>query len=78
MRAIDLLEHIKTSTNCNPQSARTPSHSAIQQNSRNKLLNLTGFFSGTPVADVELILWDSLVEDMGPDQGKRLLRRKCE
>jgi hypothetical protein len=47
---------------------------------------LTGFFSsaggpflailGTPVAGVELILWDSLVEDMGPDQGKRLLRRK--
>jgi hypothetical protein len=57
-------------------------------NSRNKLLNLTGFFSsvggplrdmvGTPVAGVELILWDSLVEDMGPDQGKRVLRRKEE
>jgi hypothetical protein len=57
-------------------------------NSRNKLLNLTGFFSsdggpflamlGTPVAGVELILWDSLVEDMWPDQGKRVLRRKRE
>jgi hypothetical protein len=51
------------------------------------LLNLTGFFSsvggpflailGTPVAGVELILWDSLAENMGPDQGKRLLRRKA-
>jgi hypothetical protein len=52
------------------------------------LLNLTGFFSsdggpflamlGTPVAGVELILWDSLVEDVRPDQGKRVLRRKRE
>jgi hypothetical protein len=33
---------------------------------------------GTPVAGVELILWGSLVEDMRPDQGKRVLRRKCE
>lgn len=33
---------------------------------------------GTPVTGVELILWGSLVEDMGPDQGKRVLRRKCE
>ena len=54
-------------------------------NSRSRLLNLTGFFSsaggpflamvGTPVAGVELILWDSLVEVLGPDQGKRVLRR---
>jgi len=49
---------------------------------------LTGFFSslggpflamvGTPVAGVELILWDRLVECMGPDQGKRELRRKAK
>jgi hypothetical protein len=25
---------------------------------------------------VELILWGSLVEDAGPDQGKRVLRRR--
>jgi hypothetical protein len=30
-----------------------------------------------PVVDVELILWGSLVEDVGPDQGYRVLRRKC-
>lgn len=33
---------------------------------------------GTPVAGVELILWELLVEDMRPDQGVRVLRRECE
>lgn len=56
----------------------------IRQNySRSKLLNFTGFFSGmvdTPVTGVTLILWDSLVEERGPDQGKRMLlcKRECE
>ena len=59
----------------------TRSHLAHIYDSRSKLLNLTGFFSsvggivGTP-AGVELILWGSLVEDEGPDQGKRVLRRR--
>jgi hypothetical protein len=49
--------------------------------SRSRLLNLTGFFSsvGGAPAIVELILWGSLVEDAGPDQGNRVLRRsRCE
>jgi hypothetical protein len=47
------------------------------QHSRSRLLNLTGFFSsgaGAPMV-VELILWGCLVEDAGPDQGERVLRR---
>jgi hypothetical protein len=72
-----LLKHVETSTNCT-QSACIGNLSQYA-NSRNRLLNLTGFFSSeTPVAGVELILWDCLVEDMRPDQGKGVLRRKCE
>jgi hypothetical protein len=58
----------------------TATNSLCTQNSRSRLLNLTGFFSsgaGAPIFDVvELILWGFLVKDAGPDQGDRVLRRK--
>ena len=80
------LEQVETSTDCRVQSACVlDGVQSVLGNSRSKLLNLTGFFSslgaalpmsGTPVTGVELILWGCLVEDTGPDQGKRVLRRK--
>lgn len=85
--AVYSLEHVETSTDCGLQSAYVYRRQCALENSRNKLLNLIGFFSsfgaalatpGVPVMGLELILWGFVVEDMGPDQGKRVLRRKYE
>lgn len=81
------LEQVETSTDCQVTISMCflQTTMSVGDDLRSKLLNLTGFFSsfgaalpmtGTPVTGVELILWGFLVEDTGPDQGKRVLRRK--